>query len=129
MLEPDLKLAPVHVFLRRQLLHAAAAFGVVLVALGLGVFGYHWIAGLSWIDSLLNASMILSGMGPVDRLPNNAAKIFASAYALFGGLVFIVTMGLILTPLVHRLLHRLHIEEDRRKRAEVAKTPDGPKSG
>ena len=121
MLDPDSKLAPIHVFLRRQLFHALIAAGVVAIALGVGIAGYHWIAGLGWIDSLLNASMILSGMGPVDRLPTRAAKLFASAYALFGGLVFIVTMGLILTPLVHRLLHRLHIEEDRRKRAEGAK--------
>ena len=117
----DSKLAPIHVFVRRQLWHAAAAFALVLVALGFGVAGYHWIADEGWIDSLLNASMILSGEGPVDRLPSSAAKIFASAYALFGGLVFMVTMGLILTPLVHRLLHRLHIEEDSRQRAEAAK--------
>jgi hypothetical protein len=87
------------------------------------VAGYHWIAQESWIDALLNASMILSGEGPVDRLATNAAKIFASIYALFGGVVFIVTMGLILTPMVHRLLHRLHIEEDRRRRTEAAQTP------
>jgi hypothetical protein len=117
----DSKLAPIDVFVRRQLWHAAAAFALVLVALGIGIAGYHWIAGERWIDSLLNASMILSGEGPVDRLPTRAAKIFASVYALFGGLVFMVTMGLILTPLVHRLLHRLHIEEDSRQRAEAAK--------
>jgi hypothetical protein len=99
-------------------LHAAIACGVVVVALGIGVLGYHAIADLGWIDSLLNASMILSGMGPVDRLPTTGAKLFASAYALFGGLVFIVTMGLILTPLVHRLMHRLHIEEDQRRRVQ-----------
>jgi hypothetical protein len=117
----DSKLAPIRVFVRRQLWHAAAAFALVLAALGLGVAGYHWIANEGWIDSILNASMILSGEGPVDRLRSSPAKIFASAYALFGGLVFMVTMGLILTPLVHRLLHRLHIEEDSRQRAEAAR--------
>lgn len=121
--QPDLKLAPLEVFLRRQLYHVAAAFMVAAFALGIGIAGYHWIARLGWTDSLLNASMILSGMGPVDRLPTRAAKIFASVYALFGGLVFMVTMGLILTPLVHRLLHRLHIEEDQRRRATVVKPP------
>jgi hypothetical protein len=123
MPEPDLKLAPVQVYFRRQLQHAAAALCLAVGTLAIGIAGYHWIAKLSWIDSLLNASMILSGMGPVDRLETRAAKMFASGFALFGGLVFMVTMGLILTPLVHRLLHRLHIEEDRRKRAETAKPP------
>jgi hypothetical protein len=125
----DSKLAPFNVFVRRQLLHAAAAFALVAFALGIGIAGYHWIAGEDWTDSLLNASMILSGEGPVDRLPTGAAKIFASAYALFGGLVFMVTMGLILTPLVHRLLHRLHIEEDHRRRAEAARAPLTTKDG
>ena len=82
----DTKLAPFNVFVRRQLLHAAAAFVLVAFALGVGIAGYHWIAAEDWTDSLLNASMILSGEGPVDRLPTRAAKIFASAYALFGGL-------------------------------------------
>jgi hypothetical protein len=120
---PDQKLAPLHVYVRRQMLHAAAAFALVFVALGIGIAGYHWVGGEDWIDALLNASMILSGEGPVDRLPTDAAKIFASIYALFGGVVFIVTMGLILTPLVHRLLHRLHIEEDKRRRTEAGKAP------
>jgi hypothetical protein len=121
--EPDLKLAPVHVYLKRQLLHAAAALSLVALTLAVGIAGYHWIANLSWLDSLLNASMILSGMGPVDRLETPAAKIFASVFALFGGLVFMVTMGLILTPLVHRLLHRLHIEEKKRTSSQTAKPP------
>jgi hypothetical protein len=119
----DSKLAPLHVFVRRQLWHAAAGFALVIFALAIGVAGYHWIAGEDWTDSLLNASMILSGEGPVDRLPTRAAKLFASGYALFGGLVFMVTMGLILTPLVHRLLHRLHIEEDERRRTAAARAP------
>jgi hypothetical protein len=119
----DDKLAPVHVFLRRQFQHAAAAFLLVAAALGIGIAGYHWIAHEGWTDALLNASMILSGEGPVDHLETAAAKIFASAYALFGGVVFIITMGLILTPMVHRLLHRLHIEENRRRRTETTKPP------
>ena len=125
VLNPDQKLAPFPVYARRQLMHTAAAFALVILALGIGVFGYHWIGHQSWVDALLNASMILSGEGPVDHLETNAAKIFASLYALFGGVVFIVTMGLILTPMVHRLLHRLHIEEDRR-RAQAGKVPVTP---
>ena len=122
MLEPHPKLAPLDVYLRRQIWHAAIAFALILFAIGIGLAGYHWIAGLPWIDALLNACMILGGMGPVDTMTNTAAKLFASGYALFGGVVFMLTMGLILTPLVHRLLHRLHIEEDKRRRADAPKT-------
>jgi hypothetical protein len=83
---------------------------VVGVALGIGVLGYHWLAELPWIDSLLNASMILGGMGPVDPLHSTAAKVFASVYALFSGLAFIGIAGFILAPFVHRLLHKFHVE-------------------
>jgi hypothetical protein len=98
-------------FLKRVARHWLAGFGVLAFGLGGGIFGYHYIAGLSWIDSLLNASMILGGMGPVDPLPTNAAKIFASCYALFSGLAFIGIVSVLLAPFVHRLLHRVHVEE------------------
>ncbi len=75
-----------------------------------GMAGYHWIAGLSWIDSLLNAAMILGGMGPVDEMTTVAAKIFASFYALFSGLVFVGAAGVLLSPLFHRLLHAFHLD-------------------
>jgi hypothetical protein len=75
------------------------------------VLGYHFFGGLSWIDSLLNASMILGGMGPVDPLHSSAAKIFASCYALFPGLAFIGIASLIVAPFAHRLLDRFHIDE------------------
>jgi hypothetical protein len=109
-------LTPFHVYARRQLRHLVAALVVVAIALSLGVAGYHWIARLGWLDSLLNASMILGGMGPVDRLESPASKIFASGYALFAGLVFMVTMGILVTPLVHRLAHRAHLEEEHRRK-------------
>ena len=80
------------------------------IALGAGVVGYHLIAGLGWIDSLLNASMILGGMGTVDSLRTNGAKVFASFYALFSGLVFIGVLGLLLAPFIHRVMHRLHMD-------------------
>ena len=73
--------------------------------------GYHLIAKLNWVDSLLNASMILAGMGPVNTLDTDAAKIFASAYALFSGLVLVSATGIILTPMFHRVLHRFHLEQ------------------
>lgn len=76
-----------------------------------GVSGYHWIAGLAWVDSLLNASMILGGMGPVDVLTTVPAKLFASAYALFSGLVLVGATGLVLGPVLHRILHKLHLDD------------------
>jgi hypothetical protein len=98
-------------FLRRVGRHLVLALIVIGIALGIGVVGYHWLGGLSWIDSLLNASMILGGMGPVDPLKSDTAKIFASLYALFSGLAFIGISGLMLAPFAHRLLHRVHLEE------------------
>jgi hypothetical protein len=85
-------------------------FAAVTVALAIGIIGYHEIAGLPWIDALLDASMILGGMGPVNPLKTNAAKLFASFYALFSGLFFIVTTGILLAPFLHRLLHHFHLE-------------------
>ena len=82
------------------------------IALFIGVSGYHWLGRLSWVDSLLNASMILGGMGPVDILPNNAAKVFASLYALFSGLFFIAVMGLILGPITHMVMHKFHVDDE-----------------
>ena len=97
-------------FARRVGRHFLLALFVVGVALAIGVLGYHCIAGLSWIDSLLNASMILGGMGPVDPLHSPAAKLFASFYALFSGLAFVGIASLMVAPFAHRLLHRVHIE-------------------
>ena len=97
-------------FLRRLGRHALAAAGLIAGSLGLGVLGYHVFEGLSWLDSLLNASMILGGMGPVSELHSRAGKLFASFYALFAGIVFLVTASVLLAPLAHRVLHRLHFE-------------------
>ena len=105
------KLVPVHVFLKRSILFFGFAVLLIVVALSIGVAGYHWIAGLAWVDALLNASMILGGMGPVDHLENVPAKVFASFYALFSGLAFIAIMGIILTPFAHRLLHGFHMQD------------------
>jgi hypothetical protein len=98
-------------FLRRLGRHGFVALGVLTFGLGLGVLGYHAFARLSWIDSLLNASMILAGMGPVNELPTSTAKIFASCYALFSGLAFIGIVSVLLAPFVHRMLHRIHAEQ------------------
>jgi hypothetical protein len=105
------KLAPLSVFAQRLIGAIVLACGVIAVVLFIGVVGYHWLCQLSWIDSVVEASMILGGMGPVNPLPDRVdAKLFASGYALFSGLVFIGIMGIVLTPVVHRLLHKFHVE-------------------
>ena len=96
----------------RLALYTAVAASLVLGALGVGMLGYHDLENLPWIDSFLNASMILGGMGPVNELHTEAGKLFAGLYALFSGLVFLVGAGLVLAPMVHRLLHRFHFEAD-----------------
>lgn len=103
-------LAPRHVFAWRLLKFLSGAFILSGFALGLGVLGYHYVAGFTWVDSLLNASMILAGMGPLGMLPNDGAKLFASGYALFSGLVFITVTGIVLTPVAHRVLHHFHLD-------------------
>lgn len=103
------------VFARRVIKYASIAVMVCGVALGIGILGYHYIARFSWIDSLLNASMILGGMGPMGDLPSDAAKVFASFYALFSGLVFISVIGIVLAPAAHRALHHFHLDEEDQK--------------
>lgn len=105
------KLIPTSVFAKRMLGAVGLALGLIVPALFIGIAGYHWIDKLDWVDSILEASMILGGMGPVNPLRNDAAKIFASAYALFSGLILIGVMGIILTPITHRLLHKFHAEK------------------
>jgi hypothetical protein len=105
------KVASRSVFTRRMIAHVAIAALLSAAALALGISGYHWIAGRSWVDSLLEASMILGGMGPVSPLATTGAKLFASGYALFGGLMFIALMGIVLTPVIHRILHKFHADE------------------
>jgi hypothetical protein len=105
------KLASTSVFAKRVIKYIGFALILISIALAIGIAGYHWIAGLHWVDSLLNASMILGGMGPVDTLPNTGSKIFASIYALFSGLIFIAVMGIIFTPIMHRLIHSFHMDD------------------
>ncbi|MCX6354217.1 MAG: hypothetical protein NTZ78_04850 [Candidatus Aureabacteria bacterium] len=105
------KLAPVSIFFRRMAASLIMGGGLIAVVLFIGISGYHWIAGLGWVDSILEASMILGGMGPVNPLRTTGAKLFASGYALFSGLMFIALMGIILAPIVHRILHKFHIDE------------------
>jgi|ERR1019366_869396 uncharacterized membrane protein len=104
-------LLPRRLFLWRLARWCTAAVAVVLGSLAVGICGYHYLSGLPWIDSLLNASMILGGMGPVDTIKTDAGKIFASVYALYSGLALIAVVGLMLTPILHRLLHKFHIAD------------------
>ena len=106
-----------------MLVCAACAAALIVLALGLGVLGYHQFGGLPWIDALLNASMILAGMGPVGELHSDGAKLFASAYALFSGLVFISLMALLLLPVVHRVLHKFHLSDE-----DLNGEPAGPRA-
>ena len=98
-------------FYRRVARHLMLGLFITVVSLAIGVLGYHWLAELSWVDSFLNASMILGGMGPVDPLHSASAKIFAAFYALYSGLVLIGTASLLLAPFLHRLMHQFHLED------------------
>jgi hypothetical protein len=102
-------------FLWRLLTHTLIAAGLLALALGIGVLGYHLTEGMPLLDALLNASMILGGMGPVSELHTQGGKLFASFYALFSGVVFIASAGLVIAPLAHRLLHWMHIEAETEK--------------
>jgi hypothetical protein len=99
-------------FARRVARHLLLALVLITLALAIGVIGYRCLEGLDWLDSLLNASMILGGMGPVDKLVHPAAKFFASLYALFAGLVFIGVASVVVAPFAHRLLHTFHAQEN-----------------
>lgn len=97
-------------YIARIVHHAWIAFGIVVASLVIGIIGYHELEGLSWLDSLVNASMLLGGMGPVGELHTTAGKLFASAYALFSGMVFLVVVGVLFAPAIHRFLHHFHLE-------------------
>jgi hypothetical protein len=103
-------LPPRRHFLRKLAHNVSFAAVLIAASLLLGTLGYHWTERLPWIDSLLNASMILTGMGPVSPLTNASAKLFATFYALFSGTVFLTTAALVLIPVAHRVLHRFHLE-------------------
>ena len=98
--------------MRRIALSFCVAFSIVFIALAIGTLGYYFIAKLGWIDAILNASMILTGMGPVASMDTTGSKLFASAYALFSGFVFLTSTGIVLSPVFHRVLHAFHIDDE-----------------
>ena len=106
------KLAPMSTFYQRILKNILLAAIIMIVCLVIGILGYHYSAGIHWLDAVHNSSMILSGMGPVVEIKTVAGKWFSSFYALFSGVVFITNIGIILAPAMHRMFHRLHIEDD-----------------
>lgn len=104
-------LLPLKLFYKRTAGKLSIGFLMIFISLMIGVISYHFQEEFNWTDSLLNASMILGGIGPVGELKTEAGKIFASMYALFPGIVFLITVGIIIAPIVHRFLHKLHPEE------------------
>jgi len=104
-------LATTSTFYQRILKNIIIALMIMAVCLAIGVLGYHYTADIAWLDALHNASMILSGMGPVVEITTVSGKWFSSAYALFSGVVFITNVGVILAPAIHRIFHRLHLED------------------
>jgi len=99
-----------HRFLLRMAHSGAIAIALIVFSLLIGIVGYHTLEGLNWIDSFLNASMLLGGMGPVNAPVSFGGKLFAGLYALYCGLAVILLAGIVLAPVAHRILHRFHIE-------------------
>ena len=105
------RLLPQREFIRR--LGRSVALGAILIffSLSIGVLGYHFVCGLAWIDAFLDAAMILSGMGPLSPIPSTAGKLFAGCYAIYCGIALLGTTGVILAPVIHRALHKFHLED------------------
>jgi hypothetical protein len=107
-------LLPRNVYLRRLILTATISILLLTVWMLIGMTGYHVLAGLNWVDSFLNAAMIVGGMGPVDLLKSSAAKVFAGFYAIFSGVLFLSAFAIMAAPIFHRFLHKFHLEASER---------------
>jgi hypothetical protein len=108
-------LLPRRVYYQRLVRHAGMGVLIILVSLGIGMIGYHSLEKLPWIDSFLNASMILSGMGPVASMQTDAGKLFAGFFALYSGIALVIVLGIIFAPVIHRFLHKFHLEDEGQK--------------
>ncbi len=97
-------------FISRQIQYLAFALVILLVSIGVGTVGYHALGNLKWLDAFLNASMILTGMGPVDKMETDGGKIFSALYALFSGVAFLTFVGVLFAPVYHRFLHKFHLD-------------------
>lgn len=110
--QEDQPLLPRPMFYRRVGRYAAISGLLIAGSWLIGILGYRVLENMSWIDAILNSAMILGGMGPVNPLQTDAGKLFASFYALFSGVIFLVGAGLVIAPIAHRLLHRFHLDDD-----------------
>jgi len=108
-------LLPRRLFARRMWQHFLVAMALLGASLGIGMLGYRFLAGFSWVDAFLNASMLLGGMGPVGDVPTTSGKLFAGFFALYAGLVLLAASAVLLTPVLHRVMHRIHLEGGSRK--------------
>ena len=109
-------LAPSHKYYLRLARNMTWGAAIIVISLSMGTFGYHLTENLPWIDSLLNASMILTGMGPVNVMNTYIGKLFASFYALFSGVVFLTTIAFVLAPVVHRFFHKFHLADEKKSK-------------
>ena len=105
-------LLPRRSYYARLIRGAAVGLALIVTALGIGMLGYHAFENMPWVDAFANAAMILSGMGPLAPLTTTAGKLFAGFYALFSGLAFVVVIGIVFAPVLHRFLHRFHLEAE-----------------
>jgi hypothetical protein len=105
-------LAPRSAFFARLTNNLKLGLCLVLGSLAVGILGYHFIGGLAWIDAFVDASMILSGMGPVNQMTGTGGKLFAGVYALYSGFALLATAGVVMAPILHRFLHRFHLEDE-----------------
>ena len=104
------KLLEARAYIRRQVIFILIAMGFLIVSLSFGMMGYHYLEGLPWLDAFLNAAMIMGGMGPVDAIRTSTGKLFAGIYALYSGLVLLVSVGFMSAPLLHRFFHYFHLD-------------------
>jgi len=110
-------LLPWRAFVRRMLKHAGYVGEFALMSIVVGMVGFHFLAGQAWIDAFLNTAMLLGGMGPVGEIESNSGKLFAGLFALYAGLAFIAAFAVLTAPVLHRLIHKFHMEpEDARAR-------------
>jgi hypothetical protein len=125
-------LPPIEMFIARFVKKSLIALGIIFMSVFIGAAGYHFTEGLSWLDATLNATMILTGMGPVNQLQTAGGKMFAIFYALFSGVVFLTVAALLFAPVLYRFLHRFHLELEPSEEGQPptnANPPGGPRSG
>lgn len=105
-------LLPFRKFVQRVVRYFLFSLFLIAISLGIGTAGYRYFAGVSWVDAFYNSSMILTGMGPVNEMKTDGAKLFSSVYALFSGIAFLSTVAVIFAPIAHRFLPLFHIREN-----------------